>query len=69
MISDIVNKNYRLQLENSIPKAYRNLINLCSEFDPKNRPSFDKILERLKLDPGFITNSVNKNEYLDFTKS
>lgn len=38
----------------------------CWTEDPKERPSFDRILYELETDSHFITPNVDKNEYLDY---
>ena len=50
----------------SINESYKKLIVDCWNEEPSNRPSFENILERLKNDPGFITQSVDKQQFLSY---
>lgn len=54
---------YRPEFKVKIPDSYRNLIERCWSQDPKKRPSFDEILEELKHDNSYITESVNKEDF------
>lgn len=56
-------KNYRPPFETSIPDSYRTLIESCWNEIPSKRPTFDKIVDDLKNDRGFITENVDENEY------
>ena len=39
------------------------MIEACIKEDPNKRPSFDEIVEQLKNDQAFITNTINEDEY------
>ena len=42
---------------------YQNLIRKCWSNDPKDRPTFNEIVEELKSNQNFITSDVNEKEY------
>lgn len=63
-----VKEGCRPEFKKPIPQSYRSLIELCWSNNPKDRPSFHQILSRLKNDQGFITDSINENDYLRFIK-
>ena len=48
-------KYYENLSNSNIPKFYKDLINSCLQYDPKDRPTFDEIFE--KLDQEFSENS------------
>ena len=50
-------------------RAYESLIQRFRSQDPKERPSFDEIVNKLENNEGFITDIVDKNEYLDYVNS
>lgn len=63
-----VEKNQMPVIENSVPLAFKNLIESCWNKNPNERPTFDNITRMLKSDPGFITEKVNKDEFVNYTK-
>ena len=56
----------RPEFKKEIPKCYRSLIESCWAQEPISRPSFDDILKLLKNDKEFITESIDKEEYLNY---
>lgn len=62
--SKVVKKGLRPEFTKPIGDSYRELIQQCWESDPKKRPTFDQIVERLRTDPGFITANIDKEKYL-----
>ena len=50
----------------AIPSSYKNLITDCWNEDPKKRPTFEEINSRIKNDPGFITENIDKEEFLNY---
>lgn len=66
LMRKIVNEGYRPQIKESIPVAYRNLIEKCWSQNPDDRPSFDSIVDELKNNSEFITELVNESEFIDY---
>lgn len=62
----IVTGGYRPEFTFPIPSSYRKLIEKCWSYDPSDRPSFYQIVEDLKNDSGFITSSVDKEEFMEY---
>lgn len=56
----------RPKIEVPIPKAYRNLIEKCWSQNPNDRPTFNDIVDELKKNSEFITETVDKDEYIDY---
>lgn len=50
-----------------ISSSYRELIEICWDENPVNRPSFDEIVQMLKKDSGFITDLVEEIDFEDYT--
>ena len=48
------------------PDAYKDLIELCWDNNPLNRPTFEEILLELRENTDFITESIDENDYYDF---
>lgn len=59
---------FRHQFSEDIPVCYKQLIEKCWSFDPKERPTFDEIYYHLKTNPDFITESINKEEFESYVK-
>ena len=62
----------RPDLSYYIPDCYKNLIKECWAVDPKMRPTFDEIVFELENSDEFITEFIDKDEYLyyiDFVNS
>ena len=55
-----------LDISKKIPGVYRELISRCLSFDPKDRPTFSEIVSFLKSDKNFITEKVDKKEFLTY---
>lgn len=66
MISYEVCNGNRPEIDSNVPVSYRSLIEKCWAQDPKNRPTFDEILNELVNDPGYLTESVNKKEFFNY---
>ena len=47
-------------------RAYESLIQRFRSQDPKERPSFDEIVNKLENNEGFINDTVDENEYVDY---
>lgn len=68
IIEKVVNKKERPQFNVSIPDCYRNLIEKCWSQEPVDRPTFSEIVENLKKNPEFITETVNSDDYQKYIK-
>lgn len=66
---EILNRIYKQKRPelDKIPSSYRELIEICWDENPANRPSFDEIVKKLKKDPGFITDLVEEVDFEDYT--
>lgn len=51
-----------------IPDSYQKLIESCWADDPNERPTFDEIVHTLKTDPGFITEKIQQEDFLDYVE-
>lgn len=49
-------------INKSVPECYRNLIEVCWKQEPKERASFDEIVNILREDDRFITDTVRVND-------
>lgn len=57
-------KGDRPKFNSPIASSYKSLIEKCWDEDPSNRPSFDEIKHQLKTNPEFITETVDKKDFL-----
>lgn len=67
--SKVVMDGYRPEFKNSVPYCYQNLIKSCWSGKTKDRPVFKDIVDELKYNEEFITDDVNKDEYLNYIDS
>ena len=56
----------RPEFKYTIPDSYQRLIEKCWSHDPKDRPTFDEIVNDLEKDPGFIIETVDEDDYRFF---
>ena len=56
----------RPEFKYPIPDCYHSLIARCWAQDPEERPTFEQIVEELKNNDEFITDCVDKDEFLDY---
>ena len=63
LIKSIIENEERPKFEGQISEAYQNLIEQCWSQDPSKRPTFDEILNELRTNHGFITETVDKDEF------
>lgn len=61
----VLNEN-RPEIPSFVPDCYRNLIEKCWSQDPKERPSFDAIVDHLKNNINFITRNIRKEDYTNY---
>lgn len=64
----VVKQGYRPEFNKPIADSYRQLITQCWANKPADRPTFSEIVTRLKSDPKFITDEVDKDEYMNYIK-
>lgn len=64
----IVYKNNRPSIK-SIPKSYQDLIKRCWSEDINVRPTFEQIIEELRMNEGFITDKIDKETYYEYVKN
>lgn len=62
----VISQKNRPEFKRPIAKCYQQLIEKCWSDDPNERPSFAQIVEELKNNPEFITDTVDKEEYFDY---
>lgn len=67
-IQKVLENETRPEINESIHECYKKLIEACWSHDPNDRPSFEDIVSLLKTDDGFITEKVNKDEYMQYIK-
>ena len=48
------------------PESYQNLINKCWESNASNRPTFDEIVDELRGNEGFITETIDEVEFYNY---
>ena len=64
----LITSGNRPELKDTIPNAYRKLINECWDSDPNKRPTIGKIVDDLRKNREFITSGIDKNLYRSFIK-
>lgn len=71
IIKDIIKKNKRPFIKESIPICYRKLIERCWAQEPDERPSFDVIVDLLKKTEFIIDDVIEEDyhKYIDFIES
>lgn len=63
----VINKK-RPIIKQSIPLCYRQLIEMCWAQEVNERPTFDEIVYHLRMDSGFINDSIDKDDYFRYIK-
>ncbi|KAK8889286.1 hypothetical protein M9Y10_034032 [Tritrichomonas musculus] len=61
-------EGYRPVFKETIPNCYKQLIEKCWDQDPKKRPTFEEIVNHMKTNQEFITENVDKEEFLNYIK-
>lgn len=59
-------KKDRPKFKESFPKCYQHLIERCWSDDPKERPSFDEIVNELLTNKDFITSEIDEKLYRSY---
>lgn len=68
-LMQVINKvtyGYRPTIPEDVPAAYRELIESCWAQNSCDRPSFNDIVEKVESDPAFITETVNRDQFIDY---
>ncbi|KAK8860760.1 hypothetical protein M9Y10_012426 [Tritrichomonas musculus] len=66
LIENVSKQGKRPTFECEIPSCYQNLIERCWSQDPKDRPTFDEIVDELKNNREFITDEVDENQFQNY---
>ena len=66
IVDMIVTHNYRPEINDKIPIAYKTLIESCWNQDPSKRPSFQEIVDQLRENPIFLTDKINETLYKSY---
>lgn len=61
-----VTSGERPAFTDDVPECYKVFIECCWEQTPEDRPTFEQIVDVLKNNRGFITESVDEDEFLDY---
>lgn len=64
----VLTQRSRPEFKFPLPPSYQKLIVNCWNHNPSQRPTFDEIVEKLRIDPGFITELVKGDDYLDYIR-
>lgn len=64
----LIGQGKRPIIKESVPKAYRELIERCWSQEPSNRLTFKEIITNLESNPEFITAKVNKKKFFNYIK-
>lgn len=68
-IVQVINRvtyGYRPPIPPSMPPAYKSLIESCWAQNARQRPTFREIVNKIESDDSFITETVNRDEFLDY---
>lgn len=65
-LTKYISEGFRPIIEDDIPNAYRELIERCWAQEPEKRPQFNEIVEELRTNSKFITESIDDAEYHDY---
>ena len=61
-----IESGMRPEINDDVPKAYRELIEGCWSQIPEDRPTFEEIVDDLRNNPGYITDEIDESEFLDY---
>lgn len=59
-------KGFRPKLNKSIPKSFRNLLEMCWDQKPECRPTMNEVVDMLKNDETFITETIDQQKFYDY---
>ena len=68
IFKEVVQNKRRPEFSENIPESYKKLIEKCWSDDPKERLTFDAIVETLRTDLDFITDTVNSEDFHKYIK-
>ena len=66
--NEVVTKNGRPVIDESVPNCYRKLIEICWSENKNERPRFDDIVHILRTEKEFITKNINEEEFVNYIK-
>lgn len=69
LYSKVVIGNERPKFNFPISSCYIDLITRCWSVDPKDRPTFQNIVEELRTNKDFIIDTIDADEFYDFVDS
>ena len=56
------------RIDISVPQSYRSLIEMCWAQKVSERPSFEKIVNDLRNESGFITETIDEGEFISYVE-
>lgn len=65
LIKEVAILKVRPSLNMPINQCYKNLIQKCWDHDPQMRPTFEEIVYNLKNDTYFLSDEIDKAQYLN----
>lgn len=68
LFEEVVKKSNRPKIKIQMPSCYKNLIEICWQENPDERPTFEDITHILKTDNGFITEKVDKDFFMKYVQ-
>lgn len=63
---EVAVKGSRPKLTQNIPKKFCELLEMCWDQKPEYRPSMEYIVDTLKNDAGFLTDTVDQQQFYDY---
>ncbi|KAK8839074.1 hypothetical protein M9Y10_032543 [Tritrichomonas musculus] len=66
LLSNVIINDKRPELTSDIPVQFQELIEKCWRKDPKDRPTFDEIVDDLSNNSNYITDNINESEYFEY---
>ena len=64
--NEVVIKGNRPNISRKIQNCYKIMIEDCWAQNPRDRPSFDDIVDSLENNQDFISLDINENEYREY---
>ena len=68
VFNEVVLKGERPRIKETVPNVYQELIKKCWSEDPNERPTFEEISTLLKTNAEFITDEINKDDFIKYIK-
>lgn len=67
--NSIVSQKVRPEIPQDVPKPYKDLIEKCWSQDPKERPTFEDIVNQMKNEKEFVNETIEKVEFFEYIES